>query len=167
MPPSAAAAPFSATLAPAASVSLVPSDVEGWKTADVCRWLGQERLEEFVNAFQTHKITGDALVDLPAVDLGAMGINLVACASYGPHGASLHFAAQLLQPRASLFPNRLHECGQTLRRDQLQVRVPVQGAALRVGSSSTVPAISVMMPSLLVASSSDDRLGSSYGEVKC
>ena len=102
MPPSAAAAPFSAALAPAASVSLVPSDVEGWKTADVCRWLGQERLEEFVNAFQTHKITGDALVDLPAVDLGAMGINLVACASYGPHGASLHVAAQLLQPRASL-----------------------------------------------------------------
>ena len=132
MPPSAAAAPFSAALAPAASVSLVPSDVEGWKTADVCRWLGQERLEEFVNAFQTHKITGDALVDLPAVDLGAMGINLVACASYGPHGASLHVAAQLLQPRPSLFPNRSHECGQTLRRDQLQVRVPVQGAALRV-----------------------------------
>ena len=66
----------------------------------MCRWLGQERLEEFVNAFQTHKITGDALVDLPAVDLGAMGINLVACARYGPHGDSLHFAAQLLQPKA-------------------------------------------------------------------
>ena len=110
----------------------------------MCRWLGQERLEEFVNAFQTHKITGDALVDLPAVDLGAMGINLVACASYGPHGASLHVAAKLLQPRASLFPNRSHECGQALRRDQLQLRVLVQATGLRFFFSSTMPAISVL-----------------------
>merc|ERR1711940_104893 len=42
-----------------------------------------------------------------------------------------HFAAQLLQPRAPLFPNRSHESGEALRRHQLQVRVPVQGAALR------------------------------------
>ena len=132
----------------------------------MCRWLGQERLEEFVNAFQTHKITGDALVDLPAVDLGAMGINLVACASYGPHGASLHVAAQLLQPRASLF--RIACTNAAKRSDGISCKFVSLFKARHFGgfSSSTMPAISVLMPSLLVASSSDDRLGSSYGEVK-
>ena len=42
-----------------------------------------------------------------------------------------HFAAQLLQPRAPLFPKRAHESGETLRRDQLQLRVGVHAAALR------------------------------------